>query len=232
MPDELLARIIEFATTPSRHERFPECDFGLEDWEFHYSDDLRDAAALARVCRRFYRLAIPILYGSAFLGDGLPPCWYGQYEIQSWPRRVVMSRHATRLFHRSLSERPLLREHCRNLNLQFSRARKTVIFNNLTCWLAKTTRLALTISGKGIGVEGHLPAIIDMIKRMENLKELSLDFDETPFTPTALWSILQSAPRLWGLRVKRVDSDDRNSWENLERQQDFTVSLSGICLLR
>jgi hypothetical protein len=89
LPDELLLQIFESMA-----------DSAPETWRNRLAAN-HVALPLTLVCDRFYRLSIPVLYGS--------------FTSDSYPKEIVMVPPGSSIqaLHRSLRENPALRGHCR-----------------------------------------------------------------------------------------------------------------------
>lgn len=88
LPDELLVAIVELAAGSN----------GPHPTHFTMTYDKVAIKILSRVCHRLHRLAQPLLYHHICFG---------------WRNKFVPPSVAVRKLHRTLKERPDLRQHCR-----------------------------------------------------------------------------------------------------------------------
>jgi hypothetical protein len=124
LPDELLAIILELAT--KNNTRYTSWRW----WYcvYHTPSNYADIKALALVCCRFNRIALPLLY---------------RVIRFRFPRHIVPSTKAVKTLHSTLQKYPSLSQYCRRLSIRIvdsrseSRLEDFSIVNDIASWLTK-----------------------------------------------------------------------------------------------
>ncbi|KAF2709129.1 hypothetical protein K504DRAFT_295783 [Pleomassaria siparia CBS 279.74] len=136
LPDELLVAIIEFVAKDLRSGSLDECEECLYDWDTRLWNH-HHLKALSRVCRRFMRIAQPLLFRAiGFKSPGSP------YETAP-PSRSV------RTLHHTLKETPRFQQYCRSLRIyipDFDRSKtphKYLVASDFAHWLTRTRCLSI-----------------------------------------------------------------------------------------